>query len=46
MRDCGDCGVDCQHGCVDAGGHRITGVTGKKDLLSTLFSINFLLEKK
>ena len=46
MRDCGNCVVYCQHGCVDAGGHSITGVAGKKDLLSTLFSINFLLEKK
>ena len=46
MRVCGDCGVYCQHGCVDVGGRSITGVAGKKDLLSTLFSINFLLEKK
>jgi len=46
MRVYGDFGVYCQLGCVDAGSHSITGVAGKKDLLSTLYFINFLVEKK
>jgi len=46
MRVYGEFRVYCQHRCVDARGHSITGVAGKKDLLSTLYFINFLVEKK